>query len=45
MPQEYFVWKLVWETGWTLDTIRSLSMRDISDYLSICDGMAKANKK
>lgn len=42
MPQEYLEWKLVFETGWTLDTIRALSMQDYHNYLQIKDAKAKA---
>jgi hypothetical protein len=42
MPQEYMDWKIVEDTGWTLDYIRSLSMRDVHDYIQITDAKAKA---
>lgn len=45
MPTEYFDWKMVFDTGWTLDYIRSLSMKDYQDYLQIKDARIKANIK
>jgi len=44
IPSKYFEWTLAFETGWTLDYIRSLSMQDIQDYLQIKDAMIKAKK-
>jgi hypothetical protein len=33
---------MVEKLGWTLDQVRSLSMQDISNYISIEDGKIKA---
>ncbi len=44
MPWEYLRWELVDETGWTLDVVDALSMRDFSEWIQIRDGKAKAKK-
>lgn len=46
MPDEYFDWKLVFQTGWTLDYIRNhLSMQDYHGFLQIIDAKSKAGVK
>ena len=42
MPNEYHEWKLVLDTGWTLDYIRSLSLQDYHNYFQIKDAKSKA---
>ena len=42
MPMEYFQWKLAFETGWTLEHIRSMKYGDFAEYLEIKDAMNKA---
>ena len=42
MPFEDFRWTLVEKTGWTLEYIRSLKVKDIHEYLQILDGREKA---
>jgi hypothetical protein len=42
MPGEYLMWKLIFDTGWTLDYIESLTMQDFHDYLNVKDAMNKA---
>jgi hypothetical protein len=37
-------WQLARETGWTLEYIDSLTLPDISQYLSVMDGIQKATK-
>lgn len=42
MPYEFWRWELVQETGWTLDQVDALSVKDWNDWLHIRDGKAKA---
>ena len=42
MPHEFWRWELVQETGWTLDQVDALSVKDWNDWLHIRDGKAKA---
>jgi hypothetical protein len=42
MPAEYTEWKMAFETGWTLDYIRGLSMQDVENYFQVKDGARKA---
>lgn len=42
MPYEFWRWELVQETGWTLDQVDALSVKDFNDWLHIRDGKAKA---
>lgn len=44
MPREYFEWQLIWETGWTLDQVRAMSMQNYHNWQQVKDGIAKANK-
>lgn len=44
MPDEYIEWKMAFETGWTLDYIRSLTMQDRENYLQVKDGANKAGR-
>jgi hypothetical protein len=42
---EVVMWRLVEETGWTLDYIDSLPLEKLHEWLSIQDGQAKARRK
>ena len=42
MPYALLRWRLVKETGWTLEYIDSLSMADIHEREQVMDGEAKA---
>ena len=42
MPHEFWRWELVQDTGWTLDQVDALSVKDWNDWLQIRDGKAKA---
>ena len=42
MPHEFWRWELVQETGWTLEQVDALSVKDFNDWLQIRDGKAKA---
>lgn len=42
MPHEFWRWELVQDTGWTLDQVDALSVKDRNDWLQIRDGKAKA---
>ena len=42
MPTEFTEWKIAFDTGWTLDYIRSLSLQDIENYFQVRDGARKA---
>ncbi len=44
MPDEWWRWRLVRETGWTLDYIDSLSLADFHEWLQVEDGRAAAAK-
>jgi hypothetical protein len=35
-------WRLVQETGWTLEYIRAMSVKDLHAYIQVKDGMTKA---
>jgi hypothetical protein len=41
-PDEAMRWHLAEKFGWTLDYIDSLSLQDLIQYESICDGKAHA---
>lgn len=38
-------WNLAELTGWTLEYIRNLSLKDISNHLSLSDAKAKIQSK
>ena len=42
MPHEFWRWELVQDTGWTLEQVDALSVKDWNDWLHIRDGKAKA---
>ena len=42
MPIEAMKLDLIFRTGWTLEYINSLTMRDIHEYISILDARGKA---
>lgn len=42
LPYEFWRWELVQETGWTLDQVDALPVKDWLDWLQIRDGKAKA---
>lgn len=42
MPYEFWKWELVQDTGWTLEQVDALSVKDFNDWLHIRDGKAKA---
>jgi len=42
MPMKYFEWKLAFDTGWSLEYIRSMKYGDFVEYLEIKDAMNKA---
>lgn len=44
MPDEYLRWLIVRETGWTLEQVDSLSIKDLHEFLQVRDVMAKAGK-
>jgi hypothetical protein len=44
MPREYLEWHIVFETGWTLEQVRAMSVRDLHNYMQIKDGIAKAKQ-
>jgi len=44
VPWEYWRWELVRETGWTLETVDALSVRDFAEWLHVRDGKNKASK-
>lgn len=39
MPDEYWRWRLALDTGWTLDYIDGLSLKDFHDYLQVMDAI------
>jgi hypothetical protein len=45
MPDEYLDWKIVFDTGWTLEQVRAMSMQDVHDYIQIIDARTKAGIK
>lgn len=42
MPLKVFEWQLAFDTGWTLEYIRSLRYGDLIEYIQVKDAMAKA---
>ena len=42
MPDEYWRWKIVFDTGWTLDQVDALTLKDYHEYFQVQDGVAKA---
>lgn len=44
MPWEYWRWELVRETGWTLDVVDALSLKDFAEWIQVRDGKNKAGK-
>ncbi len=42
MPDEYWRWRMVMETGWTLDQVDALTVEQWHEYLQYRDGLAKA---
>lgn len=42
MPIAYVQWRIAFDTGWTLEYIKSLRYGDLVEYLEIKDAMAKA---
>lgn len=42
MPDEFWIWRLVQETGWTLEYIDSLSIEHWHEWLAIRDAEVKA---
>lgn len=42
MPFQFFLWRIAFDTGWTMEYIKSLPMSDIIEYLEIKDAMNKA---
>lgn len=44
MPAEYTEWKIAFDTGWTLEYIRSMSMQDIENYYQVKDATRKAGR-
>ena len=45
MPVEYWRWRLIRETGWTVEQVDALSMGDWQEYMQIIDAEAKARKR
>ena len=41
MPWEYWRWEIVKTTGWTLEYIDSLDMKDLHEYMQVNDGLGK----
>ena len=41
MPAEYFDWKMAFDTGWTLEYIRSLPYAEYLNYIEIKDAINK----
>ena len=44
LPDEYFDWLMAFETGWSLEYIRGLSMADYHEYIQVKDGINKAKR-
>lgn len=42
LPIKYIIWKIAFDTGWTLEYIESLPMSRYVDYIQIKDGIFKA---
>ena len=43
-PLEFLEWQIVFETGWTLEQVRAMSMQDYHNYWQIKDALSKARK-
>jgi hypothetical protein len=41
-PPELIEWQIIFETGWTLEEVRNMSIGDLHAYFNIKDGMSKA---
>jgi hypothetical protein len=41
MPLEAIRWRLVMDTGWTLEYVDALSLGDLQEYFQVMDGMNK----
>lgn len=44
MPDEFWEWELILETGWTLEYVHSLTVQDYYNYLQIRDAKGKAKR-
>lgn len=44
MPLKVFEWQLAFDTGWTLEYIRSLRYGDLIEYIQVRDAMTKARR-
>lgn len=44
MPNEYWDWEIVAETGWPLEYVRSLSLADFHAWLQIRDAKYRARQ-
>jgi hypothetical protein len=42
VPFEAWRWKIVEDTGWTLEYVDSLTLSDMREYMQVLDGTQKA---
>ncbi len=44
MPWEFWRWELVKETGWSLEYVDALSVKDFQEWVHVRDGKRKAER-
>jgi len=45
MPDEWYEWELIRETGWSIEYVKNMSVQDFNNWLQIRDARIKAMMK